>query len=172
MRSIRLFILLSLTALALGACASFEERLAGWEQDSHAAGRAVLVYAAESQGSVLGLALSNTGSQAITALSVTLQPYANGKPFGPDGGHAYDLGAVLPPGGVAGSAHFSTRWDTGATGADCMRVMGVKLGFADGSAADIGAGDIDGYLAPVINKHCTAAPVSAPSSVYGGGKNY
>lgn len=172
MHTARLSILLSLTAVVLTACASFEERLAGWEQDSHAAGRPVLVYAAGNQGSILDLSLSNTGSQAITGLSVTLQPYANGKPFGPDGGHAYDLGAALPPGGIAAAAHFSTRWDTGALGADCMRVTGVKLRFADGSGAEVDADKIDDYLAPVINKHCTAAPAAAPSSGYGGGKSY
>ncbi len=171
MHSIRLSSLF-LVAFALSACASFEERLAGWEQDSHAAGRPVLVYAADTRGSVLGLSLANTGSQAITGLTVSLQPYANGKPFGPDGGHAYDLGAALPPGGIAAAAHFSTTWDTGALGADCMRVVGVKLGFADGSAADVGAGKVDDYLAPVINKHCIAAPVAAPSSGYGSGKSY
>lgn len=158
---------LILAALTLTACASFEERLAGWEQDSRAAGRPVLVYGADTQGSALNLSLSNTGSQAITGLVVTLEPYANGKPFG-TGGHPFDLGAALPPGGVAATAHFSTRWDTGALGADCLRITGVKLGFADGSGADIGAGKVDDYLAPVINKHCTAAPVSAPSG-YGGG---
>ena len=171
MHATRLSTLL-LTAVALSACASFEERLAGWEQDSHAAGRPVLVYAVDTQGSALGLSLSNTGSQAITGLSVSLQPYSNGKPFGPDGGHAYDLDAALPPGGIAAATHFSTRWDTGALGVDCMRVVDVKLGFVDGSSTDVGAAKIDDYLAPVINKHCTAAPVSAPSSGYGGGKSY
>lgn len=163
--------LLSLVALALTACASFEERLAGWEQGSHAAGRPVLVYAADTQGSALSLSLSNTGSQAITGLTVTLEPYANGKSFG-SGGHAFNLGAALPPGGVAAGAHFSTRWDAGALGADCLRITGIKLGFIDGAGTDIGADNVDDYMAPVINKRCTAAPPASSPTDYGGGKSY
>jgi len=163
---------LLLAVLSLSACASFEERLAGWEQDSRAAGRPVLVYGADTTGSSLNLTLANTGSQAITGLTVTLEPYAAGKPFGPAGGHAFDLGSALPPAGITAGAPFTTRWDTGALGADCMRIGGLSLGFADGSSSVIGADKIDDYLAPVINKHCTVAPVSAPSSSYGSGKSY
>lgn len=171
MRKIRLFPVLA-ALMALTACASFEERLAGWEQDSRAAGRPVLVYGANTVGSSLDLSLANTGSQAIIGLTVTLEPYANGKSFGPVGGHAFNLGAALPPGGISAGASFTTRWDTGALGADCMRISALKLGFTDGSSSVIGADMVDDYLAPVINKHCTAAPASAPSSGYGGGKSY
>lgn len=151
--------------LSLAACASFEERLAGWEQDSRTAGRPVLVYGVESSAPTAGLALANTGTKAVTGLSVTLRPYAKGSPAG--NAQAFDLSSALSAGGIAPGAAFNARWNTDLRSVDCFRVSGLALSFADGSNASIGEKDMDDYFAPVVNKHCTrAAAYAAPSGGY------
>ena len=160
---IRLPLIAALVSLA--ACASLEERLAGWKQDSRAAGRPVLVYGVESSAPTAGLALANTGTKPVTGVSVTLRPYAKGNPAGD--AQAFDLGSALPTGGIAPDKDFSARWNTDLRSADCFRVSGLSLSFADGSNASIAEKDMDDYLAPIVNKHCARAPAyAAPSGGY------
>ena len=161
------FVLIAVVASAIAACASFEERLAGWKQDSGAAGRPVLVYGLDAAAPVAGIALANTGQKTITGLTVTLVAYSRGTVSGQDGGEAFDITSALPAGGIAPGAAFNARWNTDLRSADCYRASALVLSFGDGSRVSIGAKDIDDYLAPVVNKHCTRSSTSAaPSSGY------
>lgn len=164
-RQYALLIILMLSSLC--ACQTAEQRLAGWIEDSRAAGRPLLIIELRinpSYSQVPGkasIALVNTGTRTITGLKLTMRSYKSARVLQGPGGKPvetnYDLAGAIPPEGMTISQGLTASWNIAGDGTDCLRVIRIDIGFQDKTGMAVTGDEVDQFLTPDIDRHCASS---------------
>lgn len=160
-------LLMTLLLSSLSACQTPAQRLAGWIEDSRAAGRSLLIIELRTNPSFsqvpgkAGITLVNTGTRTITGLKLTMRSYRTARVLQGPGGKPvdviYDLAGAIPPEGMAASQGMTADWNIAGDGTDCLRVIRIEIGFQDKTVATLTDDAVDQFLTPDIDRHCAAA---------------